>query len=199
MSKGSETREAVLAQALAQSSQLGLRGITIGGLAESMGMSKSGLFAHFGSKEGLQGAVLDYATDRFVRTVLAPALQAPRGELRVRALFERWLGWDGLDDSALPGGCLFVAVTSEFDDEPDSPVRRKVVQTQRDWLDSIATVFRSGVAEGDFRDDLDVEQCAHELYSVMLGYHFAARLMRDRSAAERARTAFEHLLERARP
>src|SRR6478672_7074211 len=103
VSKGDETREAVLAEALAQSSQLGLRGITIGGLAESMGMSKSGLFAHFGSKEGLQSAVVDYASDWFVRLVLAPALKEPRGEPRVRALFERWLGWDGFSDYALPG------------------------------------------------------------------------------------------------
>jgi AcrR family transcriptional regulator len=198
VSKGDETRDAVLAEALAQSSQVGLRGITIGGLAEAMGMSKSGLFAHFRSKEGLQVAVLDYAIERFVAVVLAPALAAPRGEPRVRALFERWLDWDGYSEYALPGGCLFVGVTTEFDDEPDGPVRDKVVATQRDWLDSIATVFRSGVAESHFRADLDAEQCAHELYSVMLGYHFAARLMKDRSASERARTAFEHLLERAR-
>jgi AcrR family transcriptional regulator len=198
VSKGDETRDAVLAEALAQSSQLGLRGITIGGLAEAMGMSKSGLFAHFRSKEGLQVAVMDYAIERFVAVVLAPALAAPRGEPRVRALFERWLDWDGYSEYALPGGCLFVGVTTEFDDEPDGPVRDKVVATQRDWLDSIATVFRSGVTEGHFRADLDAEQCAHELYSVMLGYHFAARLMKDRSASERARTAFEHLLERAR-
>src|SRR5262245_409254 len=129
MRKGEQTRDAVLAEALAQSSQLGLRGITIGGLAESMGMSKSGLFAHFGSKEGLQVAVMDFAIDRFIRVVLAPALTAPRGEPRVRALFDRWLGWDGYSDYALPGGCVFVGVTTEFDDEPDGAVRDKVVQT----------------------------------------------------------------------
>jgi AcrR family transcriptional regulator len=195
MTKGEETREAVLREALAQSSHRGLRGITIGGLADSMGMSKSGLFSHFGSKEGLQTAVMDYASDWFVRLVLHPALKTPRGEPRMRTLFERWLGWDGFSDYALPGGCIFVAVTTEFDDEPDSPVRDKVVQTQRDFLDAIETIFRTGIDEGHFRDDADPSQFAHELYSIMLGYHFAARLMKDPAAAGRARTAFEHLLD----
>lgn len=195
MRKGDSTREAVLREALAQSSRVGLRGITIGGLADSMGMSKSGLFAHFGSKEGLQTAVMDYAADAFVRLVIHPALQAPRGEPRVRTLFERWLGWDGLDDFALPGGCIFVAVTTEFDDEPDGPVRDRIVRIQRDFLDTIETIIRTGVAEGHFRDDTDTAQAAHELYGIMLGHHFAARLMRDPAATTRAHSAFEHLLD----
>ena len=198
MGKGDETREAVLREALAQSSHLGLRGITIGGLADSMGMSKSGLFAHFRSKEALQSAVMDYAGDWFARLVLGPALEAPRGEPRLRALFDRWLGWDGFSDYALPGGCIFVGVTTEFDDEPDGPVRDKVVALQRQWLDSIARIHAGAVAEGHFGDAVSPEQFAHELYSIMLGYHFAARLLRDRGAADRARTAFEALLERCR-
>ncbi len=112
VSKGDSTREAVLREALAQASRVGLRGITIGGLADAMEMSKSGLFAHFRSKEGLQTAVLDYATDAFVRLVIHPALKAPRGEPRLRTLFERWLGWDGFEEFALPGGCIFIAVTT---------------------------------------------------------------------------------------
>ena len=199
MSKGEETREAVLREALAQSSHLGLRGITIGGLADSMGMSKSGLFAHFGSKEGLQSAVVDYASDWFVRLVLHPALKTRRGEPRMRVLFDRWLGWDGFSDYALPGGCLFVSATTEFDDEPAGPVRDKVVQTQRDFLDAIETIFRTGIDEGHFRADADPAQFAHELYSIMLGYHFAARLMKDVHASDRARSAFERLLDAHRP
>lgn len=198
MGKGESTRETVLREALAQSSRVGLRGITIGGLADSLEMSKSGLFAHFRSKEGLQAAVLDYATDAFVRLVIHPALTSPRGEPRLRTLFERWLGWDGHSDFALPGGCIFVAVTTEFDDEPDGPVRDKVVRCQRDFLDTIETIVRTGVSEGHFRDDIDTAQVAQELHGIMLGHHFAARLMRDPAAADRARTAFERLLESLR-
>ena len=163
VSKGDSTREAVLREALAQASRVGLRGITIGGLADAMEMSKSGLFAHFRSKEGLQTAVLDYATDAFVRLVIHPALKAPRGEPRLRTLFDRWLGWDGFGEFALPGGCIFIAVTTEFDDEPDGPLRDRIVRIQRDFLDTIETIIRSGVSEGHFRDDADSDQAAPRL------------------------------------
>jgi AcrR family transcriptional regulator len=198
MGKGDETREAVLREALAQSSQVGLRGITIGGLAESTGMSKSGLFAHFGSKDELQTAVMDYAADWFTQLVIRPALKEPRGEPRLRALFERWLGWGGFSDYALPGGCIFVAVASEFDDAPDSPVRTKVVQTERDLLDTLETVVRGGIAEGQFRQDGDPAQVAHDMMAIVLGYNFSARLLRDPAAQDRARTAFERVLDHLR-
>ena len=199
MSKGVETREAVLREALAQSSQVGLRGITIGGLADSMGMSKSGLFAHFGSKEGLQSAVMDFAADWFTQLVIRPALKEPRGEPRLRRLFERWLGWGGYADYALPGGCIFVAVASEFDDAPENAVRAKVVQTERDLLDTIETIVRGGIADGQFREDTDPAGFAHDLLAIVLGYNFSARLMRDAAASTRAHDAFERLLRHIRP
>jgi AcrR family transcriptional regulator len=198
VSKGDDTREAVLAEALAQSSQVGLRGITIGGLADSMGMSKSGLFAHFGSKEGLQGAVMDYAAEWFSQLVVRPALKEPRGEPRLRALFERWLGWGGYSDYALPGGCIFVAVASEFDDAPDGPVRDKVVQLEKDLLDTIETIVRGGMTEGQFREDTDPSAFAHDMLAVVLGYNFSARLLRDDAASARAHAAFERLLDHIR-
>lgn len=198
MSKGTETRDAVLREALAQSSQVGLRGITIGGLADSMGMSKSGLFGHFGSKEGLQSAVMDYAADAFTQLVIRPALREPRGEPRLRRLFARWLGWVGYADYALPGGCLFVAVASEFDDAPDSPVRTKLVHTERDLLDAIETIVRGGMADGQFREDADPAAFAHDLFAIVLGYHFSARLMRDEAASTRAHDAFERLVRHLR-
>ena len=198
MSKGEQTREAVLAEALAQSSRVGLRGITIGGLADSMGMSKSGLFAHFGSKEGLQTAVLDFAADHFARLVIRPALREPRGEPRLRMLFDRWLGWGGYSDYALPGGCIFVSVASEFDDEPDGPVRAKVVQTERDLLDTIETIVRGGVTEEQFRDDTDTAAFAQDMLAIVLGYNFSARLLRDAAAEARTRASFERLLDHIR-
>lgn len=198
VSKGEETREAVLAEALAQSSRVGLRGITIGNLADSLGMSKSGLFSHFGSKEGLQTAVLEFAADHFARLVIRPALREARGEPRLRMLFERWLGWGGYSDYALPGGCIFVSVASEFDDEPDTPVRDKVVTTERDLLDTIETIVRGGVTEGQFAEDTDAAAFAQDMLSIVLGYNFSARLLRDDAAAERARAAFDRLLDHIR-
>ena len=196
VSKGQDTRHAVLREALAQASHVGLQGISIGSLAEAMDMSKSGLFAHFRSKEQLQVDVLDFAGEHFRRLVLLPALAADRGEPRLRLLFERWLGWGGYADYALPGGCIFITAAREYDDEPDSPVRDKLVRQQQDWLDAVETVVRSGIRHGHFRADTDATSVAHELYGVLLEYHFAARLMRDPAAEDRARHRFDGLIKR---
>jgi len=159
-----------------------------------VGLSKSGLFAHFGSKEDLQLAVMRTAVDRFVHGVVSPALRQPRGEPRVKALFEGWLAWAAL----LPGGCPFLAVANDLDDRP-GPVRDYVVQAQRDWLDALGTAARIAVAEGHFRADLDVEQFAWDLDSIFLAYHRFHRLLRDPRTDERCRATFEALLERSRP
>lgn len=198
VSKGDDTRDSVLRVALAQSSRVGLRGITIGGLADSLDMSKSGLFGHFGSKEGLQSAVMDYAADAFTQLVIRPALKEPRGEPRLRTLFARWLGWGGYADYALPGGCIFVSVASEYDDEPDGPVRSKVVQIERDLLDTIETIVRGGVTEGQFRESTDAAAFAHDMLAIMLGYNFSARLLHDPQAVQRAEAAFDRLLDHIR-
>jgi len=198
MGKGDETRQVVLGQALRTASTLGLRGLTIGALAEQTSMSKSGLFAHFKSKEQLQCAVIEYASERFVERVLRPALREPRGERRLRALFDRWLDWGGGADLALPGGCVFISASAELDDEADGVLRDRFVRNQRDWLDTLASVFRSGITEGHFDADSDSEQFAHDLYGVMLAYHHATRLLRDPHAEQRARVAFERLLSLAR-
>jgi AcrR family transcriptional regulator len=195
MGKGEVTRQAILERATALASRCGLEGVSIGHLAEDLGLSKSGLFAHFGSKEALQVEILRFAADRFVQAVVRPALAEPRGEPRVRAIFERWLGWGR--SHSVPGGCLFVAAASELDDRP-GPARDELVRLQKEWMDSIAICFRSGISEGHFRADADPEQFAHDLYSVMLGYHHAQRLLRDPAADSRARASMEALLAAAR-
>jgi AcrR family transcriptional regulator len=192
MSKGAQTREAILDTASRLARTVGLGGITIGTLATSAELSKSGLYAHFRSKESLQIAILEHARTRFVSEVLAPSLSTPRGEPRVRTLFGNWLSWD-----AKEGGCLFVAASSELDDQP-GPVRDFLVGVQQDWLDSLAEVFRTGVAAGQFRSDVDPEQFAFEEDGVMLSYHMSSRLLGDALSADRARRAFEALLDRAR-
>lgn len=196
MGKGELTRQAILERATALASRVGLEGVTIGRLSEELGLSKSGLFAHFGAKETLQVEVLRFAADRFVQEVVRPALATPRGEPRVRAIFERWMGWSSRSH-AVPGGCLFVSASTELDDRP-GPVRDELVRLQRDWMDTMAICFRSGITEGQFRADADPEQFAQDLYSVMLGYHHSSRLLRDPSAEARARTAVEALLAAAR-
>jgi AcrR family transcriptional regulator len=190
--KGDETRLAVLDQAVDVARRVGLSGLTIGSLAEQAQLSKSGLFGHFHSKEALQLQVLERARDRFEQEVARPVLRTSRGEPRVRELVDRWLRWD-----AAPGGCPFVAAASEFDDQP-GVVRDRLVRDQRDLLDMIATIFRAGIAEGQFRADADPDQFAQDLYGVMLACHHATRLLSDRQAEPRGRRAVESLLAAAR-
>ena len=196
MGKGELTRQAVLEHATRVASQLGLEGLTIGRLADDLDLSKSGLFAHFKSKEALQIQVIEYARERFVEAVLRPALKASRGEPRVRSLFERWFDWSRTA-GAKGAGCIFVALAAELDDRP-GPAREHLVQSQRDWLEFLANAVRIGIEEGHFRKDADPEQFAHDLYGVMLAHHHASRLLEDPRARERAHRAFEALLAAAR-
>jgi AcrR family transcriptional regulator len=191
VSKGAATRVVILDEAGRLARHVGLAGLTIGSLATQTGMSKSGLFAHFGSKESLQIQVLEHSSERFVDDVIRPALKAPRGIPRVRDLFGRWLEWDSAD-----GGCPLVAATFELDDQP-GPVREYLVRIQRDWADTLATVFTSGIGEGHFRPDADPRQFAQDILGVMLSYHMSSRLLSDRSAADRARRALDVLLANA--
>jgi AcrR family transcriptional regulator len=194
MSKGELTRQAIVEEATRVASRVGLGGLTIGSLAADTGLSKSGLFAHFNSKESLQLQVLDHAGARFVDLVVRPALKAPRGEPRVRELFDRWFAWSR---DELAAGCLFVAAATELDDQP-GPVRDQLAKVQRDWLETIAAVFATGISEGQFRADADPEQFAQDLYGVMLAYHHASRLLDDPKAEQRARRALDRLIEAAR-
>src|SRR5262249_1659401 len=156
---------------------------TIGRLADDLSLSKSGLFAHFKSKEALEVQVLEHAKERFVETVIRPALRAPRGVRRIRALFDGWRVWPKV--SKLRGGCFFVQAAAELDDRP-GPARDVLVQQQKDWLDTIATVVRTGVSEGELRADTDCEQVAFEIYGILLVFHTTARLLGDPAGERRA-------------
>jgi AcrR family transcriptional regulator len=196
--KGEQTRSAVLDEAMRMASAVGMRALTIGTLAEATQMSKSGLFAHFKSKEQLQLDVLDHAAELFIDMVMRPALKAPRGEPRLRELFERKLIWDGVAEGILPGGCIFTSLATELDDEPDTPLRDKLVQHERDWLESVATMFAGGVREGHFAADADPELFAYQFQGLLLAHHHATRLLRDPRAEQRARAGFESLLQAAK-
>lgn len=193
MSKGEFTREAIVARGADVASRIGVAGLTIGSLATQVEMSKSGLFAHFRSKEGLQLQVLAHARESFVAEVVRPALAAPRGEPRVCRLFECWLGCSGSGRA----GCLFVSAATEFDDQPGA-VRDQLVGDHRDLMDTIVQIVGTGIAEGHFRADLDGAQFAHDLHGVMLAHFHAHRLLRDPNAEARARYAFRALLAAAR-
>jgi AcrR family transcriptional regulator len=195
MSKGEHTREAILEVALAQASKVGLGGLSIGELAKGVGMSKSGLFAHFESKENLELEILKRAGQVFVDKVMTPAIKTPRGEPRIRKFFELWLNWAKATD--LPGGCIFIAAASELDDQP-GPLRDYLADSQKDWLGALAHAARIAIDEGHFRKDLDAEQFAWRMYSIPLAYHHFSRLLRLPDAEQRAWRDFEDLLANAR-
>lgn len=196
MGKGAETRRDILDHALRLASESGLEGLSIGALAERAGMSKSGLFAHFSSRDNLQVAVLEETTRRFVERVVTPALQTARGEPRLRALFERWLDWGQAD--FMPGGCILLAAISELDERP-GPARDFLVASERDWLDTLAQAARVAQREGHFRADLDPEQLAFDVFGVAFAYMAFARLFRAQDARERARAAFDRIVRAAQP
>ncbi|MCL3859530.1 TetR/AcrR family transcriptional regulator [Actinotalea sp. K2] len=193
--KGDRTREAILARAVDVACRVGLGGLTIGDLASHTGLSKSGLYAHFGSKEALQLAVVDAAAQEFTAAVVLPALRAPRGHERVLALLEAWLA---CGRERLPGGCLFVKASTELDEQP-GPVREHLAEQHRELARTIARIFSSGVGEGQVRPDADPTQFAVDLYGVMLAYYHSHRLLADPRAQDRARAAVVALLDAARP
>lgn len=195
MSKGEQTRGAILSSALALASEVGLAGATIGALADRTHMSKSGLFAHFQSKENLEVAILEEAIRRFVALVVTPALAEKRGEPRVKALFDRWLAWPKHDFQ--PGGCIFAAAAAELDDRP-GPARDALVAAQKDWIDTLALAARIAKDEGHFRADLDTKQFAFEEFTLVYGAMIVHRLELDERPGKRLRTAFDRLLRDAK-
>jgi AcrR family transcriptional regulator len=196
MRKGEKTREVILDRALRMASELGLEGITIGRLADELDLSKSGLFAHFSSKENLQVETLDRAAERFTEVVVRPALAAPAGEPRLRALFEGWLDWP--KRVRQPGGCIFAAAAAELDDRP-GPARDRLVELQREWLATIERVVLRAKELGHLGEHVDPAQLAFELLGITLSLNYHARLLRDPRARGRAMAAFERLVANARP
>jgi AcrR family transcriptional regulator len=193
MGKGEETRQAIVDQALDLVSTVGLDKLTIGALANATGMSKSGLFAHFKSKEQLQLQVLEEARQRYLDVVARPAFKQPRGEARLRAIFERTLKeWE----ESLPGGCIFHAVAAELDDQP-GPAHDYLVSIQQEQRKMLERATRMAIATGEFRDDLDVELFVFEASSITGAYHHFGRLLGDPNAGNVARRAVESLFARA--
>ncbi|ADD44719.1 TetR/AcrR family transcriptional regulator [Stackebrandtia nassauensis] len=193
MRKGEETRLAILDEAVTAARFNGLSGLTIGTLAERTGLSKSGLYAHFKSKESLQLATMSHHREQFIVEVIRPALEAPRGEKRLRTLVDGWMRW-----YEHPGGCLFLAASTEFDDL-DGPLHDRMVADEHDLLDTISQVVGTLVSQGDVRPDTDTVQIAQEVFSVLLGYNWMSRILSDPTAETRAWTAVDRILDSLRP
>jgi AcrR family transcriptional regulator len=191
MKKGERTRTLILNDAQALAGEVGLEGLSIGSLAGRLGLSKSGLFAHFGSKEDLQLATLRHTQERFEQFVFRPALAVPRGLPRLRALLENWLGW--IARTERPGGCVILAASVEYDDRP-GPVRDALVAGQRQLRGALAKAVHLAVDEGHLRAETDPWQVVFELMGIVLAVHHDRGLLDDPRALDRARKAFERLV-----
>lgn len=190
LQKGQQTRAVILAAALAQASRTGLEGLSIGALADVTGMSKSGVFAHFGSREELQIAVVAEYHARFEQEVFFPALRQPRGLQRLRALFERWVRQVSVE---LESGCIYISGAVEFDDRP-GPVRDALVTMVKAWHAALHKAIELARDEGHLAPDTDIEQMLFELHGLILSLHHDARFLRSSGALERARIGFERVL-----
>jgi AcrR family transcriptional regulator len=194
-SKGEATRARIVQKALELGASVGLEGISIGELAQDLGLSKSGLFAHFGSKEQLQLDVLDLAAELFSSSVFDAAARSERGEARVARVFDNLLKW--ISSRGVPGGCIFLAGAFEWDDL-QGPVRQRVVEWFERFNAALARLATRGMQQGAFRADLDAELFAFELHSILTKYHLEWRLLRSKKAVMLARRSFERLLADAR-
>lgn len=193
--KGDLTRASILEAARAIASRDGLEGLTIGGLADSMGMSKSGVFAHFGSREDLQLAVLKEYARRFVEEVLIAALKKPRGLPRLQAILDNWLHRLARE---VDTGCILIGGAFEYDDRR-GPVRNAIVDIVQGWQAELLKAIELAVGAGHLRRDIDAKQMVFEIYGLMLAAHQGARLLHAKDILRRARTGLARLLADGRP
>ena len=189
--RGLRTRRAILRKAVNIASVEGLEGLTIGRLASVLRISKSGLFAHFGSKEDLQCAVVDEAREIFVDRVVRPAYQF-QGLQRLRALCENWLVYG--EQNVFPGGCFFSAASLEFDDRPGR-VREQIVGLMRKWLGTLEQAARDAQSAGEIMKAADASQLAFEIQALAMGANWSSRLFRDASIFRSVRSAILRRIE----
>ena len=196
MHKGERTRRAILDTAAKLATQEGLEPLSIGRLADEIGMSKSGLFAHFGSKEELQLATVDHAAALFVEEVIAPAREAPRGLARVWALCDHMI--DYAERQVFPGGCFFAATSAEFNNRP-GPVRDRIEHMLRTWLSYLEHAVEQAQELGELSDDVSARELAFQLDAFAQAANSQFQLFRDPTVFENARRATRDRLESLRP
>ena len=192
---GKATRDRILDAGLDLLSASGFAGVTIGVLANHVGMSKSGLFAHFKSKEDIDIALLERMVEVAHKHVVVPAMRAQEGLSRLTALVENWFGWS--TKAGLVGGCPAAAGMFELDDV-EGRVREKLLELEKQWNEMLKQFIAESIATGDLRQDLDIDQFIWELMGFYLNHHASRRFMRNRDANMRARKAFQGLIDRSR-
>ena len=192
MHKGQQTKAAIVDAALGLATQIGLEGLSIGALAEVMRMSKSGVFAHFGSREELQISVIREYYTRFEDEVFYPALQHPKGMPRLKALFKNWMNRTSVE---IDSGCLFISGAVEFDDRPGS-VRDALAGSVKTWLAAMNRAVVQAKEAGHLAQDVDEHQMAFEIHGLILALHYEARFLKTPGSVNRANTGFANILAR---
>jgi AcrR family transcriptional regulator len=192
MQKGQQTKAAIVDVALGLATQMGLEGLTIGAVAEMAGMSKSGVFAHFGSREELQISVIREYHHRFEQEVFFPVLQHPRGLARLRALFANWMQRTSAE---IDSGCIYISGAVEFDDRP-GPVRDALASSVQTWMKALDRAVRMSVDQGELAQDTDPTQVCFEIHGLILASHYEARFLKTQNALAQAQRSFEQILLR---
>jgi len=192
LQKGQQTKAAIVDAALGLATQIGLEGLSIGALAEVMQMSKSGVFAHFGSREELQISVVREYHHRFEEEVFYPAMSAPRGLPRLRTLFDNWMKRTSVE---IDSGCIYISGAVEFDDRP-GPVRDALASSVSTWLAAMGRAVEIAIEEGHLRSDTDSHQMRFEIHSLILALHYEARFLRSPDSLQRAVAAFDGIVQR---
>ncbi|MBX9959587.1 MAG: TetR/AcrR family transcriptional regulator [Burkholderiaceae bacterium] len=190
--KGQQTKLAIIDAALGLAAQIGLEGLSIGVLAEVTGMSKSGVFAHFGSREELQISVVREYFARFEQEIFYPALEQPRGLPRLKALFSNWMK---LVTVEIQSGCIFISGAVDFDDRP-GPVRDALASSVKIWLAAVQRAVVQAKEEGHLAADADESQIGFEIHGLILAVHYEARFLKAPGSIARANKAFEQILAR---
>ena len=194
MNKGIETKEFILKTALDLTSKFGLEALSIGQLAKSVGMSKSGLFGHFKSKEKLQIMVLNYASQSFTNQVIKPAIKKERGLERINYMMKQWKKWS---NSYLAGGCPILSSIVEYDDRPGE-VRDHVTLLQTQMIDTFEHALKIAIDEGQLKSDTCVKQLTFEIYSNMIGFHVYSRLLANKKANSMFINSYNKILNNVR-
>jgi len=192
MHKGQQTKAAIVDAALGLATQIGLEGLSIGALAEVMQMSKSGVFAHFGSREELQISVIREYHQRFEMEVFFPSMQQARGLPRLRALFENWMQRTSAE---IDSGCLYISGAAEFDDRP-GPVRDALASSVNTWLAAVHRAVVQAREEKHLTPDMDASQMVFEIHGLILALHYEARFLKSHKSLHRAKQGFEQILWR---
>jgi len=190
LQKGLQTRATILEAALGLAANKGLEGLSIGALAEVTGMSKSGVFAHFGSREELQISVIRDYHVKFEEEVFLPSIREARGLPRLRAMFERWVRRVSYE---IDSGCIYISGAVEFDDRP-GPVRDALATMVQTWQDALNRSIQLAIDEGHLAPDTDPQQLMFEIHGLILALHHDARFLRNPGSVERARRGFERVL-----